>query len=534
LKRGYCFATVLAITLFVTVVTGVNGSVQNKNSSQTSFSVASPINVILQPGTQGTATFSTNNTNAQVSVPQAWLINFQYRKKITFNNSAISENLTNFTVPIIFTSSNTDFWGHVQTNGNDTRFVASDNTTELYYEFEQFNHTSDSMIAWVKVPQIDASSTTGYIWVYYGNSTVNFDSYSSNSSNAWDSNYIAVWHLKESPTAPAPQFADSKDGNAGTATNMVAGDQQTGVIDGGLNFNGANASVVTNKGTSVKGLAQYTIEAWANTGVLNGARRDIYEEEVNTSANTRVKLCLDTTNRFALQGRALDGDGYTTWVSPTTTLSINTWYYVAGVFNSSGTHHLMINGSDTTSTVAAHAISNTLPTDTPAIGRKSNSPASEFWSGKIDEVRISKIGRSVNWLKACYQYEADQSKFTYGSEDTFPKPVTYDYVLKVVNQVGSNWTVYLSVYNSSNIGRLSNCTVSFHDGSQSNQILISGGVITQSTGPQYSLPGSSTIYISVNNLQATSTGTSSLYVYLIILPSSMSPFNVLHINFQVT
>jgi hypothetical protein len=114
------------------------------------------------------------------------------------------------------------------------------------------------------------------------------------------------------------------------------------------------------------------------------------------------------------------------------------------------------------------------------------------------------------------------------------EPGTYDYVLEVVNQVGSNWTVYLSVYDSSNISRLSNCTISLHDGSQSNQIQITSGVITQSTGPQYALPSFSTAYISIDDLQATSNGTSYLYVYLIIVPSNMSPFNVLHITFQVT
>ena len=113
-------------------------------------------------------------------------------------------------------------------------------------------------------------------------------------------------------------------------------------------------------------------------------------------------------------------------------------------------------------------------------------------------------------------------------------PDTYDYVLKVVNQVESNWTVYLSVYDSSNIGRLSNCAVSFHDGSPGNQIQIAGGVITQSTGPQYDLLGFSTAYISIDDLQASSNGTSYVYVYLTILPSNMSPFTVLHITFQMT
>jgi hypothetical protein len=163
-------------------------------------------------------------------------------------------------------------------------------------------------------------------------------------------------------------------------------------------------------------------------------------------------------------------------------------------------------------------------------------------NGSIQSIYSSQTSFSVASPINVILQPGTQGNETFSTNDTnaqvvtpaTSEPSTYDYVLEVVNQVGSNWTVYLSVYDSSNIGRLSNCTVSFHDGSPSNQIQISGGAITQSTGPQYALPGSSTIYISINNLQATSTGTSYLYVYLIILPSNMSPFNVLHITFQVT
>lgn len=491
--------------------------------------------VTLSSGTAGSEVIYANNTSAKVTVSaptsQGWLPNFQYRKKIALNNTAISENLLNFAVPIIFNSSNSDFWNHVQTNGNDTRFMDADNTTELYYEFDKFNHTSDDMIAWVKVPQIDGSSTTDYIWIYYGNSTVNFDSYSSSSSNVWDSNYVAVWHLKEDPTGSAPQFKDSKGSNAGTANNMVAGDQQACKIDGGLNFNGANAKVPTNAGASVKGLTQYTISAWVNTGVLNSANHEIYEESIGTSATSRVKFGISSSNRFQLAGRALDAGALTTWVSPTTTLSINTWNYVVGVFDSvSDIHHFMINSTDATSTVTASTISNTSPYDTPTIGARPG--ASEFWSGKIDEVRISKIARSTNWNKACYQYEVNQSKFTYGTEEDR----AFDPVLNVVNQVANAWNISIRAYSNSNIVRLSNAIISLHNATtSSDQVIISSGSIIQSQGAFFSLPSGagSTVYVSMSNLLANATGSSYLYVYLKILMPSTTTYSLYVIAFEI-
>ena len=535
-EKKCCLPYGLLLVLSLSLISNVSGTIvfassQESLLKQPSTTITAPP-VILQSGSVGNNTIYTNSTSALVNVSapisQGWVNDFQYRKKITFNNSAISENLTSFTVPILFNSSNTDFWAHVQTSGNDTRFIDSDDTTELYYEFEKFNHASDEMIAWVKVPQIDANSTTDYIWVYYGNGTVDFDSYSGNSSNVWGDDFIAVWHLKEDPGGLAPQFKDSKGGNNGTANNMVAGDQQDCKIDGGLSFNGANAKVPTNVGTSVKGMTQYTVSAWVNTGVLNGAKHIIYEESIGNAALSRVKLAIETTNRFALEGRALDSGNLITWVSPTTNLSPNTWYYVAGVFDSvTGVHHFMIDGVDTTNTVTTSTIANTTPYDTPTIGARPS--ATEFWSGKIDEVRISKIARSVNWLKASHQYEVDQSKFTYASEEA------RDAVLNVVNQAPNAWNVSMRIYDSSNISRLSSATISFYDGISSDQILVDSGDITQSQGSPYDLPAvaGSTIYISVSNLQTNTTGTSYLYVFLKILMPNTSTYSLYRVTFEI-
>jgi hypothetical protein len=113
---------------------------------------------------------------------------------------------------------------------------------------------------------------------------------------------------------------------------------------------------------------------------------------------------------------------------------------------------------------------------------------------------------------------------------------SYDYVLKLVNKVTNAWNTSLVIYSSSNIDRLLNATIVYHDGTSSNQIVITNGTVTQSVGQLYNLPGGNgtTIYISVSNLLASTTATSYLYVYLRLFPASSSPFNVYRITFQVT
>jgi hypothetical protein len=113
---------------------------------------------------------------------------------------------------------------------------------------------------------------------------------------------------------------------------------------------------------------------------------------------------------------------------------------------------------------------------------------------------------------------------------------TYDYVLKIVNQVTDNWTVNLQVYNSSRIDRLLSLNISLYDGISSNQITVSGGNITESEGEAYNLPGgvNSTIYISMSDLQANTPDTSYLYVYLKIKVPNTSTYNLFIVTFEIT
>lgn len=110
----------------------------------------------------------------------------------------------------------------------------------------------------------------------------------------------------------------------------------------------------------------------------------------------------------------------------------------------------------------------------------------------------------------------------------------YDYVLEITNQAATPWNASLSVFNSSNIERISNATIGFHDGSSSNQIIVNNGSITQSEGEPYDLSASSTIYVTITDLQAGVAGTSYLYVYLKILLPSTSTYNLLTITFEIT
>lgn len=505
--------------------TDVSASLKFSILKQSRTTITTPP-VVLQAGSAGNSTIYANSTSAQVSVSvpvaQGWLSNFQYRKKITFNNSAISENLINFSVPIIFNSSNTDFWGHVQTNGNDTRFIDADNTTELYYEFEKFNHTSDDMVAWVKVPQIDASSTTDYIWVYYGNSTVNFDSYSSRSSNAWDSNYVAVYHFKE---GSGSKITDST--LRYNATLYGSGSHWTsGQIAGAYNFDGTSDYAVIAASTAFD-VSTFTIEAWAKP-ISTLAWTDIMGQ--NDTPNGPTKFQFSTGNSATNLASDFGGGPYP-WhtLEAVRAFSDNVWNcYADRIDMANQNQSLWKNG-----TIVASALQSDYPctyANGSAIGIGADAFGAQKFKGIIDELRFSNIARSANWIKACYQYQVDRSKFTYASEEFVSA------VLKVVNQVASAWNLNLRVYDSSNIARLSNAIISFKDGTSSDQIVVSNGNITQSQGALYNLSAGvgSAVYISMSNIQTNATGTSYLYIYLKVLVPNTSIYSLYILTFLIT
>lgn len=116
-----------------------------------------------------------------------------------------------------------------------------------------------------------------------------------------------------------------------------------------------------------------------------------------------------------------------------------------------------------------------------------------------------------------------------------PTP-TYDYVLKVVNQMPDSWKIRLAAYSQSNIGRLDNCTIYFRNLSDgtSGQIYIVSGSYTQQTGPWYDLPPSPAERYLAITLQANSSEVSIINVYLEILIPNKTTYAKYILTFEIT
>ena len=133
-----------------------------------------------------------------VSSAQAWWNEeWQFRKKIALDTTSagaeISQNLAEYPVLIRLHSGNFDFT-QANENGDDLRFVGTDDTTLLKYHIEQFEAFDEIAYVWVKVPQLAAGSDQGHIWLYYGNKAAVSGG---DPKSTFDPQFQAVYHFNE-------------------------------------------------------------------------------------------------------------------------------------------------------------------------------------------------------------------------------------------------------------------------------------------------------------------------------------------------
>jgi hypothetical protein len=178
-----------------------------------------------------------------------WNFDWGYRRKLIFDNSAQTEDLTDFPVVVVLTTSNFDYL-KTKGDGTDLRFISRDGITELSYHIEMWNPLGISYI-WVNVTSIDKSSSSDYIWMYYDNPAApNI----LDPSGTYNSDYIGVWHLNETSGLLYDATSNDNDGtpNGGTIQGII------GRIDGATGYDGLDDYVDINS----LSLDDYTMDLW--------------------------------------------------------------------------------------------------------------------------------------------------------------------------------------------------------------------------------------------------------------------------------
>ncbi|MGH7408668.1 MAG: DUF2341 domain-containing protein [Candidatus Methylomirabilales bacterium] len=341
--------------------------------------------------------------------PGPSLCNWQYKRKLTFNNSAQAQNLIDFPVLVVLNSSRINY-GQTQDAGQDLRFTDSDGVTLLAHEIEQWNEAGTSYV-WVKVPQIDASSTTDYIWMYYGNASA---SDGQNKTAVWDGNFKMVHHLKETT---GPHRDSTSNANDSVAIDVGTQGSAAGQINGADNFIRAsahNVDVADSGSLDMAAADSFTVEAWVNTTFTAGWQIVVSKENVGVGSEGEVQLW---TNNGTASFWLNDGTNYAR-ADSATGVANGAWHYLVGRWTegSPGTAQIFVDGASVAS--GSNSLG-AIQTATPlVIGEEGDSNRGGNFDGRIDEVRVSKTARSDAWISAQYKSMTDTFITPWGSEQS--------------------------------------------------------------------------------------------------------------------
>jgi len=108
----------------------------------------------------------------------SWAAPWSYRREIIVNNTANSENITDYQILVDLTSSNFDF-SKANLDGNDTRFTwingISGAEENAFYWVESWDSVGEKALVWVRMPYV-APMSNGYLYMYYGNAGASMES----------------------------------------------------------------------------------------------------------------------------------------------------------------------------------------------------------------------------------------------------------------------------------------------------------------------------------------------------------------------
>lgn len=331
----------------------------------------------------------------------SWANGYIFRKTITVNYTKVpNTDQTDFPVWVMITDGNlkstTNGGAVTSSSGHDIIFTSdAAGSTLLYWEMESYDATSGTVNAHVKTTLSHTANTVFYM--FYGKPGVT--TFQSTATSAWNANYKAVWHLKETPAGGSGDFKDST-ANGYNSTNTTTqpsattlGKTSPGAIS--LNIDGNRGKYLQFNtgalgGTALTIAGWYYVTAYVVDRPLICQRRDNWQ--LIQQSGSKLQFCMWTSS-----GQV----NYT----PTNTFPLTQWFHLAITYNGANVifyyNGTAIYSPAETKSIYTSATSTSIGWDT----------YSGYFTGMIDEVRLSSVARSADWIATEYNNQNSPNTF---------------------------------------------------------------------------------------------------------------------------
>jgi len=309
--------------------------------------------------------------------------------------------------------------------GADLVFANSNRTRLLNYEIEEWN-TGGASYIWVQVPEL--SNNNSYIYAYWGQSdATNTPAYTTNGAT-WSDHFVGTWHMDE------PNALDSSPARIhGVANGNI---DFPGVISGGQDFDIGDKIALGSPAVLNNLDRNLTITAWLNPDGLSGYRRII---SAGLGSQGWGFGQFDQGLRFTTHSILNYGTAGL--------LTVGQWQHVAVTFDSSYDVIYYLNGIPAGIAAGSVAPNNGLDW---FLGARDNINQMD---GRIDEIRVSSVLRSANWIYATWRNMASNDLFNCYDpvELLFPDLVLTKSVSSTNLLTGTNLIYNITIMNSSTV-----------------------------------------------------------------------------------
>ncbi|MDE0820090.1 MAG: DUF2341 domain-containing protein [Opitutales bacterium] len=302
-----------------------------------------------------------------------------------------------------------DFNHHDGVPWADLRFTAADKKTVLNYEVEAWNDADGRSWVWVRVPELAHDTKIYAFWGKAGEAAPA----SSTNGSIWENGHVGVWHFNES-TAPVADSSGS--GNRGENVGVGVKYGQPGRVGRGVQMTqlGGNGGVkVADSDALDFGEDNFTVEMWERKEAGSSGWKNIGDfGKWQTGAQpgqNEWSLGTTKTGNDNKPGFSIEIGSTSHAVNSPSDIAINTWNHIAGVRDGK-TMRLYVNGvEEGTGTGISGAVNN--------VGRDLHFgyfpfKASLSTHATLDEMRISSVARSPDWIWATYMCTSGNDTFT--------------------------------------------------------------------------------------------------------------------------
>ena len=338
--------------------------------------------------------------------------NWAYRIKITIPATVINGTVTNFqTYMNLVNLTLPSFWTNVKADGGDIRMTTSDGVTQVPLELVTFNAVAKTGSLYYTAPSLtNAASDTFFI--YYGNPAATFPDPISlyGSTRVWK-DYDAVFHMGGSGQTYHDSTINGFNGSGVRTTRTTTGKFQDQAA--GDNTNGTGIFLPVNNTLDEPGRL-LTYDAWfrcaATLGIVNTVAA---LPNTNTTKGNFFGISIDTAGILQYELNTTATSSTVNVVSATVyslaTISLNT------ATATTGNYRGYLNGIQRVNANQTVAITNsTLPV---AIGNRGTA-ASFYLNGLVDEVRIARAFRQLNWHVTLYNnMNTNNTWQTFGAQE---------------------------------------------------------------------------------------------------------------------